>query len=364
LASGARQQTLFISSFDMEKDVHLFFKKLAWAGGLVALIYIVPALWFNGIIDPYGVFHPDASYHAAVPNERIIKMRHLLAHPTTYSTLILGNSRVNNLPDSGIPGHVYNFFLTGSTASEQIDDLRFLLDHGVTTTRIVLGVDESDYMVNPKDIGKYLSSIPYPKDGNFLPINATYLFTVPNAGVIDETFHSTEQIRYDYASSGHAFFDKREDMIQKDPHAEIARVELAILSPQHLSDHARIDTEIQAIRELKQLCDQRGIHLTIFTDPVSRRLFEIQDIDAYTEFLTRLAGVMPFTDFGGLNGYTQDLSNYYEYSHFRPLVGQAMNDILWGSATPTTDGFGVRVDPSNIQARVGILREQYASLHR
>ncbi|MBR1523358.1 MAG: hypothetical protein IJ641_02760, partial [Lachnospiraceae bacterium] len=121
------------------------------------------------------------------------------------------------------------------------------------------------------------------------------------------------------------------------------------------------EQSIEDMRQIVELCDEYGINLRVFTNPV-HALTYAKDIDnGYLVFLEELAEVTPYWNFSGFNGVTLDYTNYYETSHFCPAVGDMMIDVIYnGKSDPEliSQGFGVYVTKDNVSDLITLLKDQ------
>jgi hypothetical protein len=102
----------------------------------IATALYAPAVAFNVVVDPYGVFHRNASFAAVVPNERFVKLRFLLDHPNQFDTFIFGDSRQMAFDPALISPRAYNLWQAAASPATYLHDLRLLLTHGIMIQRI------------------------------------------------------------------------------------------------------------------------------------------------------------------------------------------------------------------------------------
>ncbi len=340
------------------RPVSRFAIKISLVGGLTLLL-ISPALFFNYIVDPYGVFHETPWFHAVVPNERFVKMRYLVHHPLLYDSLVFGSSRVNTLDTSHLHGGTwYNLWANSATPEEYLQDIRFLLAHGMTMRNLLIGLDASSYILSGEDHQHELPSIMYPKDGHWLNVYATYLFTVPDYGVVKEAFYPRERIVYDYQHTGRALFVEREQALISNPAEHVATFKLPMAGPAPVDVNERIRRTIQAMADIRKIADERHIHLTVFVNPVHESLFHTTLFSPYRSFLKQLVGITDYVDFSGVNSITSDKGRYYEYSHYRPIVGDRIIASLFGTGA-TTPGFGFLVTRATVDGHLANLEQEF-----
>jgi hypothetical protein len=85
------------------------------------------------------------------------------------------------------------------------------------------------------------------------------------------------------------------------------------------------DAQLGFLREIKQILTTRKTHYKVIITPnYDLNYFDRGDL----ERLIEIFGKENVYDFSGINEYTRDIHNYYENSHFRPLVAKRiLNEI-------------------------------------
>ena len=67
---------------------------------------------------------------------------------------------------------------------------------------------------------------------------------------------------------------------------------------------------------------KEGIKLYLFTTPHNKNMMDTFILNDYHRYLKDIATITSFYDFSGYNSVTNDNTNYYETSHYRPQVGK------------------------------------------
>ena len=121
----------------------------------------------------------------------------------------------------------------------------------------------------------------------------------------------------------------------------------------------RINATIDEIAEIKKLCDAKKVNLKFVMNPIHKTTYLASDKVMYFEFLNKLATISDFYDFSGLNKITTNNYFYYETSHYRPIVGDAMlHYIQENKPIDSIPDFGTLVTKANIESRINTLMKQ------
>jgi hypothetical protein len=199
----------------------------------------------------------------------------------------------------------------------------------------------------------------YPQNGVLFPLYLAYALTVPDPGVIREWLHPKERIDYAYGATGMAHLVTREQWLRD--HPDLSLDVLSALSPE--TEHReQFERNLLLIQEIKRICDEYGIELTVFLNPMYQSFFQSKRMDLYSEYLRRLAAITPYTDFSGITPWSTDARNFYDYLHFRPSIGREMIRAM--TASSTNQSVGVFVTSEHSALRIQELRQQWESLER
>ncbi len=94
----------------------------------------------------------------------------------------------------------------------------------------------------------------------------------------------------------------------------------------------RIDEKSkQTLIEIKKLLTKHNVNYKIVTSPLYD---QVKFSKADSQFLNTLFG-KNFYDFTGKNEFTSNKLNYYESSHYRPIVGDKIFEIIYNNSSTT-----------------------------
>ena len=94
----------------------------------------------------------------------------------------------------------------------------------------------------------------------------------------------------------------------------------------------RIDSsQRELLSNINTIIAQNNINVKVIISPLYDQL-KLDEADL--KYLEDVFGKSNVFDFSGQNKFTNDYKNYYEISHYRPVVAKEMMDIIYGEHTP------------------------------
>lgn len=332
-------------------------KFIAKVGIFVLLIggTVVPV---NVLIDPYNIFHADRIRDNGVePNKNYFKTKYIIENPDKFDSYLLGSSRVGFMDVEKMKGgSYYDMMYSEGLPYEHLKTLKAFISHGVIPKNVLMGVDDISYFVDPAWHEGQLYRLSFPYEGDFYDKLGFYIRYLD----IITTLQSLKTIR----KYGEPNLEKveryyrtgTEDLTVERPFDENANVP-------YWADYysPRLDQVMNEIREIRDLCQEYGISLTVFTNPIHATTYAKDVEHGYLDFLEALADIVPYYNFSGFNNITLNNDYYYETSHFKPLAGDVMIQAMFGQGVSEelqSQGFGVYVTKENKEEIMGILKEQ------
>ena len=339
-------------------------RKLCLLGVCVCMVLSVFA-GINILGDPYNVFHAeDIRETGAEPNKNFIKMRHLLKNKDAYDTLIFGSSRVGFLYfDTSPYENYYNMSYSEGLPKEHLDNLKVLLREGVKPKRIFMGVDNISYLVDPAQHKDLLIRMPYPEDGNLM---AFYAKNASNWEVTKMSFKLLTGIQKAEAGNmpldAERFYENGESVYDLSFEMPDTRYDEPYWDAYY---EERIEEVLDEIREIKALCDENDIELTVFLNPLHYETYYKSARHGFFDFMKGLATVTDYYNFAGLNKVTTDNRYFFESSHYTPEVGYLMVDAMCYGEVPEKlqkHWFGKLVTEENVDDFVEYFTEHIETM--
>lgn len=121
-----------------------------------------------------------------------------------------------------------------------------------------------------------------------------------------------------------------------------------------------MDAAVDAIRDIKEMCDEHGIQLIAFINPIHYLTYRENYPKGLNAFKKRIVEITPFYDFSGLNRITTKNYYYYETSHYRPIVGDMIIRRIFDPENAPKD-FGTYVTKDNINEHIANMEGEMKS---
>lgn len=322
---------------------------------LVIVLFIVP---FNVVIDPFNIFHADRIRDNGVePNKNYFKTKYVIANPEKFDSYLFGSSRVGYLDVEKMPGGTYyNMVCSEGLPREHYQVLKAMIAGGETPKNVLVGVDNISFLVDPAYHGDQLYRLPYPYEGSLADKVGFYLryldtiTTIRSLPAIWAHGEPDEHVVEEYYRTGTggvhslpAFDESKSDAYWEEYYKP------------------RTSEALEEIGEIKALCEENGINLVVFTNPLHAATYKKSVENGYLEFLEGLADVTPYYNFSGFNSVTCDNRYYYETSHYSLAAGNLMIAAMFGGEVGEdlkAQGFGVYVTKENAREAIALLCAQ------
>lgn len=325
-----------------------FLYKVLFFGIFCLLICIVPSV----IVDPYNVFHwKNIRNNGVEPNKNYIKTKYILENPGLFDGYILGSSRVGVIHGEKIVDkRIYNMTYSMGTPKENLETLQAFLEHGVKVDVIYLGVDSLSYTEKTETHNKQGLRASYQYLSDFNNKASLYFdptLVIQSIPVIKEKKDIEGiDVFYEYGWWCDYGIDTKYNWNTAEP---------------SMGETFLLNETLDVIGQMKELCDQNGIELVVFTSPMCEITYEesVEEYE-YLTFLESLADITNYYNFSGMNEITRDNDNFIDNSHYRAEIGDLMIDAMVYDKTEERlleQGFGFYVTKENVQVLLDILQK-------
>lgn len=328
----------------------------------------------NYTVDLYGFFRKDLTKQLVEPNQNFLKVRYITGSAVPFDSFIFGSSRVANILVQNIDngGRWYNMTYSGGLPQEHLMNIEYMVKKGMKIKELLIGLDEFSFQINPDDHARLWTTKLYsPVQGESeVLFYLRYIFHFPDIKVL-QTAYKEYQARkrpqnrekktifseYDFYGNGQLTFRAMDDQINQNP--EKHRTDSKFLKP-YKSYNDETDNSATALASLKRIVDlarTNGIKLTIFINPIHKVTYLSTNHERFFSFKRRLSSICAYYDFSGLNAVTQDNLNYYETSHYRPIIGDRILRSIF-AANGSDSGFGELVTADSVERHIARQREE------
>lgn len=338
--------------------------------GLVVLI--------NYIMNPFAFFAMQnvKGFNAIKTqknnNIRLFKACEIIQQKPT--AIILGSSRIMAGIDpedlkKAIGSESYNAGITRANFEEIYEYFLHAVYSQPNLNTVLLGLDPFCFSASEKvkeDLPKFLHN-----NQNLWIEKLSALFSFSGLRASWETFYHNyycNDLSDAYFPNG-LFDPKFAGDITANP--IIVNGEMAYLKDLHqASMYKYFDIDEKSLKKFQSLvdiCKERSINLKVFFNPTQAPYWEAFFQHGYWEKLeelkTKLCHIYPLWDFSGFNPVTtrnqdnQACSLYYECSHFRPVLGKMLIDILFEKKSPPVQ-FGHMLNSETVKEALLFEREE------
>ena len=317
---------------------------------------------FNILIDPFGVFgDPILDWYSydETNNPRVAKLAWLDKHYGQYDSYVIGSSSAASYSVEELNGYLdasfYNLFVYGCDTKDYRDFAAYVLEH-YTVKNIVLnlGINEA---VSYDDGETTLNDRMHAKaSGRNLPLfYLEYALTATrqSAEKLSAWFRDTELPQtFDVFLPDSGCYDKRVRDVEKigDPAVYKAAYSGEFADWKGSEQLPYIAECAQVVADIRDMCQARGVSLTVIASPVYAGQWNAYDEAALRAYKTAIAEVTDYWDFS-CTPISYDSRYFYDQTHFRNAVGTMVLAEIFGNDNVYRPGrFGARVTADNCEA--------------
>ena len=315
---------------------------LCFFGAALLIALLVAA--FNFLTDPFGAFGDRLlgwwSYDMTL-NPRVAKVSYLEQHGEAYDSFILGASSSSSIPVAELNaytgGSFYNLFMYGGNMKAVQETAEYVLARdGVK--HLVLSVYIRSAVSGDYDEASLTDGVHWRVGGNPVGFYLRYLFADPRLGA-----EKLRCLRGDgYLQTAYKVFDPATgsydkslrdaepigalpDYLAREAYAGFTDYPTGALTLDHL------DECIERVREIRDLCAEKGVSLTVVCPPMYGQYMSWFSEADQAAFRRSLASVTDYWDFT-LSSVSWEPRYFYDETHFRNDLGRMMAARVFGDA--------------------------------
>lgn len=295
---------------------------------------------FNILVDPFGVFgDPVLDWYGYNETNApgIAKLAWLDRNYERFDSYIIGSFAAASYDVEQLNAYMdaafYNLSVYDSDAGDYRDLARYALEnYRVKNLVLSLGIDEAAASDGVRDAG---SRIHARASGESLPgFYLKYALTTPVQSLkkLVRLTRDTELPQYfELFSASSGCYDNRLRDVETvgDPALYEAAHAGEFSGRQGGETLPRIDECVRMVAEIKSLCEQRGVNLTVIASPVYAGRWSAFDESALREYKTALAQTVDYWDFS-CTPVSFDSRYFYDRDSFRSAVGTMVLAEIFG----------------------------------
>lgn len=285
-------------------------------------------IW-NLVIDPYQVFGTEVIKRDSLdPNERYIKVAHLLKTIGRYDSFIIGSStaaayRVQSLNTQYPGSSFYNLGMLAGTAGDALAALKAYKDAGGQIKHVVYGIDPFTFHEAQRTGPGYWKHPAITGEASgALMLKYLFVPSVKNGLLKLTSLLSTDpDIEFDFEGSGEYHLTKYDRWIEKN-HAEFIEKKFGKLGRSSTAVIWNKD-RIQEFSDLAQWLQDNQVEATYFFNPmhpIAIHAYGEETLKQWQALLQRSTS-LSILDFSHLEHSKADW-NFYDEKHFRDVLAQ------------------------------------------
>ncbi len=284
----------------------------------------------NYVVDPFFIFQSKVFEKKIQMNERFVKVDYLKKNYQKYNSYLFGSSRIGVIEPKVFEQYIpksrfYNFTLSSANFYDYLKHLEYFVNENYEIKTLVLQLDIDNMNNYGTDSSDYLSLLhPDVVDGSLAFFYGRYLFGFFPLNLQSKIEVNLEkELRKPYdLEIGSWKLPLLEKKLIENARQYVAKVKRFHLQNRRVIQYSKKDEDTKALKKIVDLCEKKGIKLYVFTTPHNKNMMDTFVLKDYKKYLNDIAVLTDFYDFSGYNSITNNNTNYYEISHYRPHVGK------------------------------------------
>ena len=346
----------------------------------IVFVGILGFMAANYIIDPTGYFAVEKGDENIDANgyTRAAKSKYIKKYADEYDAVILGGSKSGVLSTELLSDYTglsyYNFYIAYGCFEDFLTYANYLIEEiGIREITLHLSSIEVQYYSRAEVNDLY--KVPAVVNGNAADLileNLNYLCrNITSTLEYAAEGNSQKERGMDSLANGERNYSYAYSLREEDADAYLEdyvnpRLENTLKKQFTKKDPSipAVEQNIEAMKELKQLCDDNDVNLNVIIGPVyivERAKFEC---DAYYDYLRELVKIVDIWDFSDYNDINMNPYNFINEGHYDNAVADLMLKTIYGEES--REGFGTLLTEDNIEeylekrsADREALREEY-----
>jgi len=286
----------------------------------------------NYVVDPFSVFQSNFFKRTGQINERYVKIEFLEKNHHKFNAYMFGSSRIGVVKPKVIEQYIpnsrfYNFTLSSGNLHDYMVHLKYFIKRHYEIKTLYMQIDIDDMNYYGQDESDYLCKLhPYVTGESLFAGQMKYLFGFFPLNVrkkISVNFEKASPKKFEI-TTGIWRLPDHEKELQENPEKYVQNEASFHFKNRRVLRYIRQKEAMEALKTIVELCQQNSIKLYVFTSAHNQNKMDTFVLEDYHQYLADISKITSFYDFSGYNSITRNNANYYEMSHYRPLVGTLM----------------------------------------
>ena len=284
----------------------------------------------NYVVDPFFIFQSKVFEKKIQMNERFVKVDYLQKNHQKYNAYLFGSSRIGVIEPKVFEQYIsksrfYNFTLSSANFYDYLKHLEYFVKENYEIKTLVLQLDVENMNNYGEDSNDYLSLLhPDVVDESLALFYGRYLFgffPLNLRSKIEINLQKELRKPYDLERGSWKLPILEKELIENDQQY-VAKVKRFHLHNRRVIQYTKRHQDMKALKNIVGLCEKKGVKLYVFTTPHNKNMMDTFVLKDYKKYLNDIVSLTDFYDFSGYNSVTNNNTNYYETSHYRPHVGK------------------------------------------
>lgn len=293
----------------------------------------------NYIVDPFRVFGSNILPHQLQMNERFVKVEFLEKNHQKFNAYMFGSSRIGVTNPSVIEQYIpnskfYNFTLSSATLYDYMMHLDYFIKQQYEIKTLYLQLDIDNMNEYEKEESDYLFKLhPYIENKSLFLYYMKYFVGFFPVNIKEKILNNIDDIvekRY-FLEKGIWTLQTRENQLLKNCKEYVKGVSSFHFKNPRTIEYTTKNKSMNALKKIVELCKSNHIKLYVFTSAHNQNMMDTFLLKDYNSYLRNISELTDFYDFSGYNSITTNNCNYYEISHYRPLVGKLIAARIFNS---------------------------------
>lgn len=311
-------------------------------------IMLTSVVVFNFINDEFCAFgkvsQKDIDRLVFYPNERMLKINHILKHPDIFDSFIMGSSKAKMMSLRNVKnGNWYNATFAMNNLDETLSLLNILKNGGVKINNVLLQMSDENFREVQTSYSDYFDKemiyARYPVTfREKLHLYTWYLLVLPD-------FRQNKRDRYEQSCKDNVLIDGACTSPPGDNHI-VEKTKLT-KNPPNIENYPPYNDYWKIpFKNIQNFCKENNIKLTVFITPETYTLYQKYDRKGVLKSRKDLAKLTSYYDFSGQNEITENHDYFYDHVHMNEYTQVLIIDRLFyqnPDQPPKIPKFGIYV---------------------